>query len=193
MKTICVFAGSAKGSKDSYSINAEKLGFEIAKKNYSMVYGGGNNGLMGKVADAALKKGAKVTGIITQKLNDIEVGHENLTSLEIFPTMHQRKARMAEMSDAIISLPGGVGTWEEFFEAMAWNQLGIHSKPIILFDVEGYYSRLIDFMNFSLKEGFLPESSLDEILISDSLIEIFDFIDSFRKKDTQDWFNRLDR
>lgn len=193
MKTICVFAGSAKGSKDSYSINAEKLGFEIAKKNYSMVYGGGNNGLMGKVADAALKKGAKVTGIITQKLNDIEVGHENLTSLEIFPTMHQRKARMAEMSDAIISLPGGVGTWEEFFEAMAWNQLGIHSKPIILFDVEGYYSRLIDFMNFSLKEGFLPESSLDEILISDSLSEIFDFIDSFRKKDTQDWFNRLDR
>ena len=193
MKTICVFAGSAKGSKDSYSINAEKLGFEIAKKNYSMVYGGGNNGLMGKVADAALKKGAKVTGIITQKLNDIEVGHENLSSLEIFPTMHQRKARMAEMSDAIISLPGGVGTWEEFFEAMAWNQLGIHSKPIILFDVEGYYSRLIDFMNFSLKEGFLPESSLDEILISDSLSEIFDFIGSFRKKDTQDWFNRLDR
>ena len=104
MKTICVFAGSAKGSKDSDSVNAEKLGFEIAKKNYSMVYGGGNNGLMGKVADAALKKGAKVTGIITQKLNDIEVGHENLTSLEIFPTMHQRKARMAEMSDAIISV-----------------------------------------------------------------------------------------
>ena len=95
MKSICVFAGSAIGSKPSYSKRAHDLGLEIAKRNYSMVYGGGNNGLMGVLADAALKGGAKVTGIITEKLNDIEVGHDNLSTLEIVPTMHERKLRMA--------------------------------------------------------------------------------------------------
>ena len=143
MKSICVFAGSAKGVRESYSKNAKDLGLEIAKRKFSMVYGGGSKGLMGIVADAALEGGAKVTGVITERLHDVEVGHNNLTSLEIVPSMHDRKARMAELSDAIISLPGGVGTWEEFFEALAWNQLGIYSKPIILFDVEGYYLSLI--------------------------------------------------
>ena len=120
MKGICVFAGSAKGMKESYSVRAKELGLEIAKRNYSMVYGGGSKGLMGVVADAALEGGAEVTGIITEKLHDVEVGHTNLSSLEIVPSMHERKSRMAQLSDAIISLPGGVGTWEEFFEALAW-------------------------------------------------------------------------
>ena len=134
MKSICVFAGSAKGVRESYSKSAKDLGLEIANREFSMVYGGGSKGLMGIVADAALEGGATVTGVITERLHDVEVGHNNLTSLEIVPSMHDRKARMAELSDAIISLPGGVGTWEEFFEALAWNQLGIYSKPIILFD-----------------------------------------------------------
>ena len=100
---------------------------------------------MGIAADSALEGGASVTGVITEKLHDIEVGHTNLTSLEIVSTMHERKARMAELSDAVISLPGGVGTWEEFYEALAWNQLGIYSKPIVLFNVDGYYQELYDF------------------------------------------------
>ena len=193
MKSICVFAGSAKGMKESYSTRAKELGLEIAKRNYSMVYGGGSKGLMGVVADAALEGGAEVTGIITEKLHDVEVGHTNLSSLEIVPSMHERKSRMAQLSDAIISLPGGVGTWEEFFEALAWNQLGIYSKPIVLFNVEGYYSKLFEFTEFSVQEGFLPETTLEEFFISDSADEIFQFIESFKKRDNQDWFKRLGR
>ena len=193
MKSICVFAGSANGSKTVYAENAKDLGCEIAKRNLSMVYGGGSKGLMGVVADAALDGGASVTGIITEKLHDIEVGHKGLTNLEIVPTMHERKSRMAELSDAIISLPGGVGTWEEFYEALAWNQLGIYSKPIALFDVEGYYSKLFEFTEFSVEQGFLPQTTFDEIFLSDSLDKIFEFINTFEKRNTEDWFKRLGR
>ena len=193
MKSICVFAGSAQGSKDSYSRSAKDLGLEIAAREYSMVYGGGSKGLMGVVADAVLEGGSSVTGIITEKLHDVEVGHENLTSLEIVSSMHERKSRMAELSDAIISLPGGVGTWEEFFEALAWNQLGIYSKPIVLYNVDNYYSKLFEFTEFSVREGFLPQTTHEELFMSDSLEEIFEFIESFTIRDTKDWFNRLGR
>jgi len=193
MKSICVFAGSAQGTKASYSKSAIDLGQEIAKRNYTMVYGGGSKGLMGVVADAVLEGGSSVTGVITEKLHDVEVGHKNLTSLEIVSSMHERKSRMAELSDAIISLPGGVGTWEEFFEALAWNQLGIYSKPIVLYNVDDYYSKLFEFTQFSVQEGFLPETTHEELFISKSLEEIFEFIELFQTRDTEDWFNRLGR
>ena len=193
MKSICVFAGSAQGSKASYSKSAIDLGQEIAKRSYTMVYGGGSKGLMGVVADAVLEGGSSVTGVITEKLHDVEVGHKNLTSLEIVSSMHERKSRMAELSDAIIPLPGGVGTWEEFFEALAWNQLGIYSKPIVLYNVDDYYSKLFEFTQFSVQEGFLPETTHEELFISKSLEEIFEFIESFQIRDTEDWFNRLGR
>ena len=193
MKSICVFAGSAQGTKASYSKSAIDLGQEIAKRSYTMVYGGGSKGLMGVVADAVLEGGSSVTGVITEKLHDVEVGHKNLTSLEIVSSMHERKSRMAELSDAIISLPGGVGTWEEFFEALAWNQLGIYSKPIVLYNVDDYYSKLFEFTQFSVQEGFLPETTHEELFISKSLEEIFEFIESFQLRDTEDWFNRLGR
>ena len=193
MKSICVFAGSAQGTKGSYSKSAIDLGQEIAKRSYTMVYGGGSKGLMGVVADAVLEGGSSVTGVITEKLHDVEVGHKNLTSLEIVSSMHERKSRMAELSDAIISLPGGVGTWEEFFEALAWNQLGIYSKPIVLYNVDDYYSKLFEFTQFSVQEGFLPETTHEELFISKSLEEIFEFIESFQTRDTEDWFNRLGR
>ena len=193
MKSICVFAGSAQGTKASYSKSAIDLGQEIAKRNYTMVYGGGSKGLMGVVADAVLEGGSSVTGVITEKLHDVEVGHKNLTSLEIVSSMHERKSRMAELSEAIISLPGGVGTWEEFFEALAWNQLGIYSKPIVLYNIDDYYSKLFEFTQFSVQEGFLPETTHEELFISKSLEEIFEFIESFQIRDTEDWFNRLGR
>lgn len=193
MKSICVFAGSAPGTKASYSKSAIDLGQEIAKRSYTMVYGGGSKGLMGVVADAVLEGGSSVTGVITEKLHDVEVGHKNLTSLEIVSSMHERKSRMAELSDAIISLPGGVGTWEEFFEALAWNQLGIYSKPIVLYNVDDYYSKLFEFTQFSVQEGFLPQTTHEELFISKSLEEIFEFIESFQIRDTEDWFNRLGR
>jgi len=193
MKSICVYAGSASGNKAEFTEKAMELGFAIADKGCSMVYGGGSNGLMGVTADAALSKGAKVTGIITEQLDAIEVGHKGLTNLEIVSSMHKRKARMAELSDAIISLPGGVGTWEELFEALAWNQLGFYSKPIILFNVGGYYSSLYQFSKDSVEEGFLPKSTFEELFISEDLEEIFDFISSFKKKDGKDWYKRLER
>ena len=193
MKSICVYAGSASGNKNEYTECAKKLGDTIAEKKFSMVYGGGSNGLMGVTADAALSKGAKVTGIITEQLDSIEVGHKGLTKLEIVSSMHERKARMAELSDAIISLPGGVGTWEELFEALAWNQLGFYSKPIILFNVDGYYSSLYKFSKDAVKEGFLPRSTFEELFISEDLEVIFNFISNFQKKDGKDWYKRLER
>ena len=193
MKSICVYAGSASGNKTKYTESAKQLGYAIADKKFSMVYGGGSNGLMGVAADAALSKDAKVTGIITQQLNSIEVGHKGLTKLEIVSSMHERKARMAELSDAIISLPGGVGTWEELFEALAWNQLGLYSKPIILFNVDGYYSSLYQFSKDAVEEGFLPKSTFEELFISEDLEDIFNFISSFKKKDGRDWYKRLER
>ncbi len=193
MKSICVYAGSASGNKIEYTDKAKELGHAIAEKGFSMVYGGGSKGLMGVTADAALSNGAEVTGVITEQLDSIEVGHNGLTKLEIVSSMHERKARMAELSDAIISLPGGVGTWEELFEALAWNQLGFYSKPIILFNVDGYYSSLYQFSKDAIDEGFLPQSTFDELFISENLETIFDFIAKFEKKDGKDWFKRLER
>ena len=193
MKSICVYAGSAAGTKEVFTNKAIELGNAIANYNYSMVYGGGSNGLMGVVANAALSNGAEVTGIITEQLDEIEVGHKGLTKLEVVSSMHKRKARMAELSDAIISLPGGVGTWEELFEALAWNQLGFYSKPIILFNVDGYYSSLYQFSKDAVKEGFLPKSTFDELFISEDLEVIFKFISNFKKKDGKDWYKRLER
>jgi len=193
MKSICVYAGSASGNNIEYTERAVELGNTIADNGCSMVYGGGSNGLMGVTANAALSKGAKVTGIITEQLNAIEVGHKGLTKLEIVSSMHERKARMAELSDAIISLPGGVGTWEELFEALAWNQLGFYSKPIILFNVDGYYSSLYQFSKEAVNEGFLPKTTFEELFISDDLEVIFNFISNFEKKDGKDWYKRLER
>jgi len=193
MKSICVYAGSASGNKSEFTEKAIELGYAIADNNCSMVYGGGSNGLMGVTADAALSKGAKVTGVITEQLDAIEVGHKGLTRLEIVSSMHERKSRMAELSDAIISLPGGVGTWEELFEALAWNQLGFYSKPIILLNVDGYYSSLYQFSKDAVKEGFLPKTTFEELFISEDLETIFNFISHFKKKDGKDWYKRLER
>ena len=193
MKSICVYAGSASGNKIENTDKAKELGHAIAKNGFSMVYGGGSKGLMGVTADAALSNGAEVTGVITEQLDSIEVGHNGLTKLEIVSSMHERKARMAELSDAIISLPGGVGTWVELFEALAWNQLGFYSKPIILFNVDGYYSSLYQFSKDAIDEGFLPQSTFDELFISENLETIFDFIATFEKKDGKDWYKRLER
>tara|TARA_Y100000996_G_scaffold188192_1_gene147054 strand:- start:312 stop:893 length:582 start_codon:yes stop_codon:yes gene_type:complete len=193
MKSICVYAGSAAGTKEVFTNKAIELGNAIANYNYSMVYGGGSNGLMGVVANAALSNGAEVTGIITEQLDEIEVGHKGLTKLEVVSSMHKRKARMAELSDAIISLPGGVGTWEELFEALAWNQLGFYSKPIVLFNVDEYYSPLYQFSEDAVKNGFLPKSTFEELFISEDLKEIFNFISNFKKKDGKDWYKRLER
>ena len=191
MKSICIFAGSSLGEKKSYRNIAFKLGQELVKNNFSMIYGGGSVGLMGKVADSVLESGGKVTGVITNRLKRAEVGHKNLSELIVVESMHERKAKMAELSDAIISLPGGVGTWEEFFEALAWNQLGIHSKPIILLNIDNYYEDLYEFTIKACSEGFLPQSTLDDFILTDSVANAIKEIKNFTPQDKTQWFKRL--
>ena len=191
MKSVCIFAGSSFGKKKSYKELARNLGIELVKNDFSVVYGGGSVGLMGELANAVLNSGGEVTGVITKRLKDVEVGHRGLTKLIIVETMHERKAKMAELSNAIISLPGGVGTWEEFFEGLAWNQLGIQSKPIILLNIDGYYEELFSFTQKACKEGFIPKSTLEDFFLVNSIQDAINKIKDFLPRDKSQWFKRL--
>lgn len=136
---------------------AHKLGQLIAERGYGVVYGGARDGLMGAVADGALEAGGKVIGVLPEKLSDLEVAHKGLTELHIVSSMHERKGMMAELSDAFISLPGGIGTIEETFEIWTWTQLGIHRKPLALYNVNGFYDGLQSFLNHMMQERFIRE------------------------------------
>ena len=162
MKSICVYCGSNAGSKPIYAERAAALGDRIAKKGLRLVYGGGNVGLMGVVANAVLEAGGKVTGVIPKQLADCEVAHRGLTELEIVGSMHERKSRMFELSDGFVTLPGGFGTMEEIFEMLTWRQLGIGNKPCAVLDVDGFYAPLIGMIDRMVDERFLhPEQRQD--------------------------------
>ena len=191
IKNICVFAGSSFGNREIYKQSAQLLAKQIVINGYNIVFGGGSNGLMGVLADSAIEHDGYIIGIITEQLNDIEVGHPGLNEMVIVDTMHERKKLMAEKSDAIICLPGGVGTWEEFFESLTWNQLGLQSKPIILLNIENYYSTLKDFVEHAVHEGFLPRSTSNELIFANSIDEAMDLVDNFIPQDKSKWFERL--
>ena len=191
MKSVCVFAGSSLGSKEAYKDSAISLGRALVKNKFAMVYGGGGVGLMNEIANEVLKHEGLVTGVITERLKDVEAGHKNLTKLYVVKTMHERKAKMAQLSDAIVCLPGGVGTWEEFYEALAWNQLGIHSKPIILLNVKGYYDELYSFSTKASVEGFIPQSTLDDFYLINKVEDVIKCINDFKPRDKSKWFKRL--
>ena len=162
MSNICVFCGSSSGTDQRYRAAAVELGAAIAASNHDLVYGGGDVGLMGVVANSVLEGGAEVTGVITEQLLALEVGHINLTNLEVLPDMHTRKARMAQLSDGVVVLPGGFGTYEEAFEVLTWNQLGIVAAPIVFLDVEvngqSFFASLFDFIDGAVSAGFMkPE------------------------------------
>lgn len=154
---ICVYAGSSIGARPEYRAAAAELGGTLAEQGIGLVYGGGNIGLMGVAADAALAKGGEVIGVITEQLHGHNLSHEGLTRLEIVPTMHDRKALMADLSDGFIALPGGIGTFEELFEAWTWAQLGIHPKPVGCLNVAGFYDQLAGFLDHVVAERFLKE------------------------------------
>lgn len=155
MKSVCVFCGSNPGNDPVYAAGARAMGAEIARRGLTLVYGGGAVGLMGIVANAALEAGGEVHGVIPKALRDKEVGHNDLTRLEIVDTMHTRKARMAELSDGFIAMPGGIGTFEELFEIWTWGQLGIHGKPLGLLNVASFYDPLATFLDRTVEAGFL--------------------------------------
>jgi uncharacterized protein (TIGR00730 family) len=155
MKSLCVFCGSNPGNHPRYLKVARELGALLARENITLVYGGGRVGLMGALADAALADGGRVIGVIPQLLLDKEVGHAGLTELHVVDTMARRKQLMGDLSDAFLTLPGGIGTMDELFEAWTWTQLELHRKPCGLLNQEGYYDALIAFIDRCLEEGFL--------------------------------------
>ena len=158
MQRICVFCGSSLGTKPVYAEAARRLGARLAERGITLVYGGGGVGLMGILADSVLAGGGNVIGVIPEPLVARELGHLQLTELRIVGSMHERKAQMAELSDAFLALPGGAGTLEEFCEIWTWAQLGIHAKPCGLLNVDGYYSTFLTFLDEMVDNGFLrPE------------------------------------
>ena len=153
--SICVYCGSRHGARAGYTAAARTLGTAIGTRGWQLVYGGGQVGLMGEVADAVLAAGGRVVGVIPESLKQREVGHQGLHELHVVPTMHLRKQMMAERADAFIALPGGIGSLEELYEVWTWRQLGYHRQPIGLLNTEGYYDELLRFMSHTVTEGFL--------------------------------------
>ena len=155
LQRICVFCGSQPGHDPDYAEAAGELGRLLAGRGITVVYGGGHVGLMGLLAEAALKAGGKVIGVIPEGLKRRELAYDNLTELIVTRTMHERKQRMADLSDGFIALPGGFGTFEEFCEIVTWAQLGLHEKPCALLNVKGYYDRMLAMFDHALQEGFV--------------------------------------
>jgi len=168
MRRICVFCGSNAGARSEYAEAARALAAVLVGRKLGIVYGGGNVGLMGVLADAALERGGEVTGVIPRTLVDKEVAHRDVTELLIVETMHERKALMNDLSDAFIALPGGFGTLDEFFEVLTWSQLGFHGKPCALLNVAGYYDRMLAMLDHAVAERFLRPTHR-ELVIADTV------------------------
>ena len=187
MKRIAVYCGSNKGARPEYTAAAEQLGALIAREKIELVYGGGCVGLMGTVADAALKNGGHVIGVIPEKLVIKEVVHEKLPDLRVVKTMHERKALMAELSDGFIALPGGYGTFEEFFEVLAWSQLGWHRKPFGLLNIAGFYNHLMAFLDHTAQEGFIRPQHRELVLVENSVEKILERMRNFQPSSEVKW------
>src|ERR687894_2081084 len=157
MRRLCVFSGSSPGGHPDYAQSAAELGRALAAQGIGLVYGGAQVGLMGTIADAALEAGGEAVGVIPQALVDREIGHRGLTELHVVDSMHERKALMAELSDAFVAVPGGIGTLEELIEVYTWSQLGLHRKTCGLLNVRGYYDHLAAFLDHAVAQEFLPE------------------------------------
>ncbi len=170
-RRVAVYCGSSFGSNPAYLEEARALGAAIAGAGLGMVYGGANVGLMGAVADAALARGAEVIGVLPGVLAGREIAHLGLTRLEMASTMHERKARMAELADAFLILPGGYGTLEEMLEAVTWAQLGLHAKPCVLVNTAGYWEGLLDFLDTAVAAGFLKQENRNLLQVARSAIE----------------------
>ena len=185
-----VFCGSSAGSKEEYVKSATALGEALAGRNIGVVYGGAKVGLMGAIADGALSKGGEVVGVLPHFLADVELGHKGLTALYFVDTMHERKAKMDELSDGIIALPGGYGTLEEFFEVLTWGQLGLHKKPIALFNVGGFYNPLLQMMDTMVDQGFLKEENKKMVLVSEDIDDLLQQMETYEAPKVGKWVVR---
>ncbi|WP_439860923.1 TIGR00730 family Rossman fold protein [Pseudomonas sp. MBLB4136] len=190
LRSICVFCGASPGAQPIYRQAAENLGRHLAEQGLRLVYGGGAVGLMGVVADAAMAAGGEVVGIIPQGLERAEIGHQGLTRLEVVDGMHARKARMAELSDAFIALPGGLGTLEELFEVWTWGQLGYHGKPLGLLDVAGFYTKLGEFLDHLVAERFVRSQHRAMLQLGESPSELLQALRQWQPNGPAKWAER---
>ena len=174
MKSICVFCGSHNGAHEAYRVEAARLGRTLAERNLCLIYGGASVGLMGAVADAVIKAGGRAVGVIPQSLIDMEIAHTGLADLHVVTSMHERKSLMAQLSDGFVALPGGIGTLEELFEIMTFAQLRFHQKPCGLLNIEGYYDKLIDFLNNAETEGFVSSAQTRYLLVDQEVDRLLD-------------------
>jgi uncharacterized protein (TIGR00730 family) len=186
---LCVYCGSSSGKHPDYVESARAFGTEMARRGIALVYGGGKVGLMGTVADAVLAAGGKVIGVIPRQLVEREVAHPGLTEMHVVETMHQRKTRMYELSDAFVALPGGFGTMDEMFEMLTWAQLGLHKYPCAFFDVRGYYAQLRNMMDHMVDEAFVRSEQRDSIWFGDDMQQLFTWMSQYQGSHTPKWID----
>jgi hypothetical protein len=190
LRRICVFCGSSFGSRPAYREAAETIGRLLCQRGIELVYGGGNVGLMGAMADACLDGGGRVIGVIPRALVDKEVAHLGLTELRVVQSMHERKSLMADLSDAFLALPGGYGTWDELCEALTWTQLGIQRKACALLNVSGYYDAFLEFADRAVSEGFLKDVNRDLLLSDDDPARLLDRLAGYAVPIVDKWIGR---
>jgi len=190
MQRVCVFCGSSPGVQPGYLAAARALGDQLARRGLGLVYGGASIGLMGAVADAALAGGGEVIGVIPAALQAKEIAHEGLTRLEVVGSMHERKARMSELADAFIALPGGMGTLEELSEMLTWAQLGLHRKPCGLLDVAGYWQPLVVFFDHAVQEQFLRPHHRALLLVEEEPLALLNALAAYVPPEQQKWIDR---
>jgi uncharacterized protein (TIGR00730 family) len=193
MRRVCVFCGSSHGVRPAYSDAARSLGQALVARGLGLVYGGGKVGLMGVVADAVLAAGGDVVGVIPHALMAREIGHAGLTTMHVVDSMHERKALMADAAGAFIALPGGVGTFEELFEAITWTQLGLHAKPCGLLNVDGFYDDLLRFLDHAWVEGFIKPETRAIVKASADARELLDLLDGAVMPAVPRWITRAER
>jgi uncharacterized protein (TIGR00730 family) len=179
LKRLAVFCGSSSGASETYTTEAIKFGTELAKRDITLVYGGSKVGIMGAVADAVLKNGGKAFGVIPKFLEEKEISHRGLTELHTVETMHERKAKMAELADGFVALPGGTGTLEEFFEVLTWAQIGLHQKPCGLLNINDYYSPLQSLFEHMVDQQFVQEKFRSMVILESEPLELLNRFDTY--------------
>ena len=193
MKSVCVFAGSSSGARPEYITAARDLGRALAERKIDLVYGGAHVGLMGALANEMLGAGGRAIGVMPEALVAKEVAHKGLTELHVVKTMHERKAMMSDLSAGFVALPGGFGTLDEFFEIVTWAQLGMHVKPCGLLNIQGYFDRLIAFIDHTVAERFVRTEHASMISVSASPADLLDKMASYRAPVVQKWIEREQR
>ena len=193
MNHICIYCGSSPGARTDYAAAASAVGKVLAQRGIGLVYGGGNVGLMGRVADAVIDAGGEVIGVIPHHLADKELAHERATQMIRVDSMHERKQRMADLSDGFIALPGGIGTLEELFETLTWLQLGLHRKPIGLLNVAGFYDAMLAFLDHMVEERFLKPEHRALMLVEENIETLIEAMQAFTPPDANKWLGRVAR